>query len=88
MLGLIQGADIVIYDCMYTDDEYAKSYVGWGHSTWQEAVRLCKPAGVKKLVVFHHDPDHDDDRMDAIGRDVAAAMPGAVVAREGMELKL
>ena len=88
VLGLIQGADIVIYDCMYTDDEYAKSYVGWGHSTWQEAVRLCKPAGVKKLVVFHHDPDHDDDRMDAIGRDVAAAMPGAVVAREGMELKL
>ena len=40
--GLIEGADIAIYDCMYTDDEYAKSYVGWGHSTWQEAVRLCK----------------------------------------------
>ena len=87
VLGLIQNADIVIYDCMYTDEEYAKSYVGWGHSTWQEAVRLCKPAGVKKLVVFHHDPDHDDDRMDAIGREVAAAMPGAVVAREGMELR-
>jgi phosphoribosyl 1,2-cyclic phosphodiesterase len=86
VLGLIDGADIVIYDCMYTDEEYAKSYVGWGHSTWQEAVRLCKSARVKKLVVFHHDPDHDDDRMDAIGREVAAAMPGAVVAREGMVL--
>jgi phosphoribosyl 1,2-cyclic phosphodiesterase len=87
VLGLIRGADIVIYDCMYTDDEYARSYVGWGHSTWQEAVRLCKPAGVKKLVVFHHDPDHDDERMDAIGREVAAAMPGAVVAREGLTLR-
>jgi phosphoribosyl 1,2-cyclic phosphodiesterase len=86
VLGLIDGADIVIYDCMYTDEEYARSYVGWGHSTWQEAVRLCKAARVKKLVVFHHDPDHDDDRMDAIGREVAAAMPGAVVAREGMTL--
>ena len=86
VLGLIEGADIVIYDCMYTDEEYAKSYVGWGHSTWQEAVRLCKSARVKKLVVFHHDPDHDDDRMDAIGREVAAAMPGAEVAREGMVL--
>jgi phosphoribosyl 1,2-cyclic phosphodiesterase len=86
VLGLIQGADIVIYDCMYTDDEYARSYVGWGHSTWQEAVRLCKPAGVKKLVVFHHDPDHDDDKMDAVGREVAAAMPGAVIAREGLTL--
>ena len=88
VLGLIQGADIVIYDCMYTDEEYAKAYVGWGHSTWQEAVRLCRPAGVKKLVVFHHDPDHDDERMDEIGREVAAAMPGAIVAREGMELAL
>jgi len=36
--------------------------------------------------VFHHDPDHDDDRMDAIGREVAAAMPGAVVAHGGMLL--
>jgi len=88
VLGLIQGADIVIYDCMYTDEEYARSYVGWGHSTWQEAVRLCKPAGVKQLVVFHHDPDHDDDKLDAIGRAVAAAMPGALMAREGLELRL
>ncbi len=88
VLGLIQGADIVIYDCMYTDEEYAKSYVGWGHSTWQEAVRLCKPAGVKKLVVFHHDPDHDDDKLDAIGREVAAAMPGAAMARDGLVLRL
>lgn len=86
VLALIEGADIVIYDCMYTDEEYAKSYVGWGHSTWQEAVRLSKAAGVKKLVVFHHDPDHDDDRMDAIGREVAAALPGAIVAKEGLEL--
>jgi hypothetical protein len=42
---------------------------------------------VKKLVVFHHDPDHDDDRLDAIGREVAAAMPGAVMASEGLVLR-
>jgi phosphoribosyl 1,2-cyclic phosphodiesterase len=88
VLALIAGADIVIYDCMYTDEEYARSYVGWGHSTWQEGVRLCRAAGAKKLVVFHHDPDHDDDRLDAIGREVEAAMPGAVMAREGLTLKL
>jgi len=88
VLGLIQGADIVIYDCMYTDEEYAKSYVGWGHSTWQEGVRMCKAAGAKKLVVFHHDPDHDDDKLDAIGREVEAALPGALMAREGLELHL
>jgi len=88
VLGLIDGADVVIYDCMYTDEEFARSYVGWGHSTWQEAVRLCQSARVKKLVVFHHDPDHDDDKLDAIGREVAAALPGAILAREGLELRL
>ncbi|MSQ89381.1 MAG: MBL fold metallo-hydrolase [Betaproteobacteria bacterium] len=87
VLALIEGADILIYDCMYTDEEYAKSYVGWGHSTWQEGVRLCQTAGVKKLVVFHHDPEHDDAQLDAIGRELEAALPGAVVAREGMVLK-
>ena len=87
VLALIEGADILIYDCMYTDEEYAKSYVGWGHSTWQEGVRLCQAASVKKLVVFHHDPEHDDARLDAIGRELEAAMPGAVMAREGMVLK-
>jgi phosphoribosyl 1,2-cyclic phosphodiesterase len=85
VLGLIAGADVVIYDCMYTDEEFPK-YVGWGHSTWQEGLRLCKAAGAKRLVVFHHDPDHDDDRLDAIGREAAAAMPGAVIAREGLTL--
>lgn len=88
VLSLIAGADLVIYDCMYTDEEYAKSYVGWGHSTWQEAVRLCRAAKAKRLVVFHHDPDHDDERLDAIAREVEAAMPGAVLAREGLTLAL
>jgi phosphoribosyl 1,2-cyclic phosphodiesterase len=86
ILGLIKGADLVIYDSMYTDEEYGR-YVGWGHSTWQEGVRLCKQAGVKRLVVFHHDPEHDDDMLDGIARDVAAAMPGSMVAQEGMVLE-
>ena len=86
ILALIERADLVIYDCMYTDAEYP-NYVGWGHSTWQEAVRLCKQAGAKRLAVFHHDPDHDDDLLDGIGREVEKAMPGSVVAREGLTLE-
>ena len=86
ILGLIEGADLVIYDSMYTDEEYPQ-YVGWGHSTWQEGVRLCTQAGVKRLVVFHHDPEHDDDMLDAVARDVEAALPGSLVAREGMVLE-
>ena len=56
ILGLIEGADIVIYDCTYTDEEFTKR-ADWGHSTWEEGVRLCDAANVKTFVVFHHDPD-------------------------------
>jgi phosphoribosyl 1,2-cyclic phosphodiesterase len=83
----MEGADAVVYDSMYTDDEYPK-YVGWGHSTWQEGVRLCKAAGVKKLIVFHHDPEHSDEQLDGISREVEKQLPGSVVAREGLVLEL
>jgi len=86
VLGLIAGADLVIYDCMYTDDEYRR-YVGWGHSTWQEGIRLCKEAGAQRMVVFHHDPDHDDDMLDGIAREVEKALPGSLVAHEGLVLE-
>ena len=86
VLGLIAHADLVVYDCMYTDDEYRR-YVGWGHSTWQEGIRLCKEAGVKRMVVFHHDPDHDDEMLDGIAREVGRLLPGSVVAHEGLVLE-
>jgi phosphoribosyl 1,2-cyclic phosphodiesterase len=85
ILRLIKGADIVIYDSTYTDEEYPK-YVGWGHSTWQEGVRLCDKAKSGRLVVFHHDPTHDDTFMDGIAAAAAKARPNTVVAREGLTL--
>ncbi|MEE8188302.1 MAG: MBL fold metallo-hydrolase [Kiloniellales bacterium] len=85
ILGLIEGADIVIYDSSFTDEEYPR-YRNWGHSTWQEGVRLCQRAGVARLVLFHHDPSHDDAFMDEVARQAEAALPGTLVAREGMVL--
>ena len=87
VLGLIAGADYVIYDSTYTDAELPAK-VGWGHSTWQEGLRLVRRAGAEQLVVFHHDPDHDDDDMAAIERELADASDNAVVAREGLRLEL
>jgi phosphoribosyl 1,2-cyclic phosphodiesterase len=87
VLGLIAGADVVIYDSTYTDAELPAK-VGWGHSTWQEGVRLVRHAGAKRLVVFHHDPDHDDDDMTAIEHQLAGESDNAVVAREGLRLEL
>jgi phosphoribosyl 1,2-cyclic phosphodiesterase len=86
ILGLIAGADLMIYDSTYTDEEYPR-YTGWGHSTWQEGARLCAAAAVKTFVVFHHDPGHDDQFMDRVQSAVEAQRPGSIVAREGMVLR-
>ena len=86
ILGLVSGADVMIYDATYTDAEYP-SHKDWGHSTWQEGVRLANAAGVRTLVIFHHDPGHDDDFMDQVAADAAAARPGTIVAQEGLVLR-
>ena len=86
VLALIAGADIVIYDSTYDDAEFA-AHIGWGHSTWQEGIRIADMAKVKQLVIFHHDPGHDDDEMDRIAAAAAKTRPGTVVAKEGLILK-
>jgi phosphoribosyl 1,2-cyclic phosphodiesterase len=88
VLDLIAGADLVIYDSTYTDDEFPTK-VGWGHSTWQEGIRLCRAANVRRIAIFHHDPEHDDTFMTALEDDARCDWPeGALVAREGMVLTL
>ena len=85
-LKLAEGTDLMIYDSTYTDKEFpARS--DWGHSTWQEGLRLANAANVKIFVVFHHDPDHTDGFMDRVAIDVEKARQGSVVALEGMVLR-
>lgn len=86
VLALMDGADVAIYDATFTDAEY-RGYAGWGHSTWREGVRAADAAGVGTLVLFHHDPSHDDAAMDRIASDAAAARPGTLVAIDGMVLR-
>jgi phosphoribosyl 1,2-cyclic phosphodiesterase len=91
LLHLARDADILIYDACYTDEEYhdpKAPKVGWGHSTWQEAIKLAKAAGVKKAVIFHHDPNHCDDFLDDVGVQVQSVFPNSVLAREGMVLSV
>jgi ribonuclease Z len=91
VLRLANNADILIYDSTYTDEEYYSSKspkIGWGHSTWQEAVKVAEAANVKTLVIFHHDPSHDDEFLDRIGQEAKQKFPGAVMAKEGMELNV
>jgi phosphoribosyl 1,2-cyclic phosphodiesterase len=60
------GADVFIYDAMFTPQEYESGKKGWGHSTWLEGTKLARQAGVKKLFLSHFNPDHDDDQIDEI----------------------
>lgn len=87
MAELARNADLLIYDSNYTDAEYAQ-HVGWGHSTWREAVRLADTANVKQVALFHHDPSHDDAQMDAIEGEAQALRPATFAAREGAVIDL
>ena len=87
ILGLIDGADLVVYDSTYTDDQFPAK-IGWGHSTWQEGIRLCRAANVKRLAIFHHDPDHEDRFMDGVEANARLEWEGTIVAREHMRIKL
>jgi phosphoribosyl 1,2-cyclic phosphodiesterase len=87
ILGLIEGADLVIYDSTYTEEEFP-ARVGWGHSTWNEGVKLCRMAGAGSMAIFHHDPDHEDDFMDKIEADARSEWDNVFAAREQMEVEL
>jgi phosphoribosyl 1,2-cyclic phosphodiesterase len=92
-IDFLRDADLVIHDAQYTADEYA-SKIGWGHSTFEAAVDMCRLAGVKRLALTHHDPLRDDDGVDLIqeAARTRASETGAQLdvfaAKEGLETEL
>jgi phosphoribosyl 1,2-cyclic phosphodiesterase len=58
-----RGAAVLVHDTMYTTEEYP-DFMGWGHSTYQDAVELAIEAEVERLVLFHHRPERTDDDID------------------------
>jgi ribonuclease BN (tRNA processing enzyme) len=95
LVRFLNGVDLLIHDAMYTPAEL-DSHRGWGHSSYEEAVELAAEAGVNRLVLFHHEPEHDDGAMDtllAAAQRVARQHGGkapleVVAAQEGMKLSL
>ncbi|MCA9298552.1 MAG: hypothetical protein KDA28_05770, partial [Phycisphaerales bacterium] len=79
----VSGADLLIHDSMYTDEEYPRR-LGWGHSTFSQALRLAEDAGVKRLLFFHHDPTRSDDALDAI---VGRIRDGALARGSSVEME-
>lgn len=93
VVAFVAGADLLIADGQYTDDEYPKK-IGWGHPRASTVVDLAVQAGVKQLALYHHDPMHSDAFVDDVvlrcRKRASAAGSHLVVfgAREGLELKL
>jgi ribonuclease BN (tRNA processing enzyme) len=93
LLKLAMGVDLLIYDSQYTPEEYAGTSggipkLGWGHSTFEEAVKLAKGASAKKLILYHHDPMQNDAAVAEKERRARALFASCEAAREGLIVEL
>jgi ribonuclease Z len=90
LIYLAQDADILIYDGAYADHAYYDLHATQAASdvAWRSAIMLAKEAQVRQLVLFYHDPDHDDEQLDQLEMKVRASFSNAMMAREGMILQV
>lgn len=84
---LAAHASVLVHDAQYLPDEYG-GHLGWGHSTWEHAVRAAQRADVKRLVLISHDPDRTDEGVDALLSRARAVFPNTDAAYPGMQLTL
>ena len=82
LVRFVRGASVLVHDTMYTAGEYA-TFVGWGHSTYEQAVELALDADVERLVLFHHRPERSDEEVDR-----CVERCRALVARRGRALEV
>lgn len=89
--ALAEDVDVLFHDAQYFEDEY-ETRVGWGHSSVSDAVAFRRAVGARRLLLFHHEPQHSDDsleRLEAHAQSIAAPdEPKAELAREGMVIEL
>lgn len=94
LVELGRSADLLVYDGMYTPEEYEARHKGWGHSTWDQGLSIAAKAQVKHYMVFHHDPSHDDGFLDGLKSDLVKAAQTLApnlqcdLAREGLSVEL
>ncbi len=87
-LEFVDGADLLIHDAQYTHVEYEEAKQGFGHSTLEMATEVAHAARVRKLILFHHEPTYDDDKLDAMQAEAQSHFANTYSASEGMEINL
>ena len=85
---LASGADVLVYDAQYSPEQVASSRKNWGHSSWLEGVKIARTARVRNLVLFHHDPDSSDQKVDGFLSAARQEFPATWAATEGMTITL
>jgi phosphoribosyl 1,2-cyclic phosphodiesterase len=86
-LEFVEGADLLIHDAQYTPDEYQNKQ-GFGHSTVEMATKVALEAQVRKLILFHHEPTYDDNKLDAMQAEAQSRFANTYSASEGMVIDL
>lgn len=87
IVDLATGADLLIHEAQYTQEQL-ENRRGWGHSSHEQAIEVADRAGVKHLIMTHHDPDHDDGFLRRIEKKCQKRFPNCQLAREGMEFEI
>ncbi|MBT5157204.1 MAG: MBL fold metallo-hydrolase [Rhodobiaceae bacterium] len=87
LIAFMRDADMTVYDCTFDDSEFEHRQ-GWGHSTWQEGLRLAQAAQVKKFGIFHHEPERSDEALMEIEKQAQHQLPQSLVTRDFMHLKI
>ncbi|HWJ30874.1 MAG TPA: MBL fold metallo-hydrolase [Gaiellaceae bacterium] len=86
--SIAAGADVLVHDAQFSEEEYSQR-VGWGHSSSADAIAYAEAVGAGEVVLFHHDPNHDDAWLDESERRLAGSNGSApTFAREGMVLEI
>lgn len=91
LIEFAKDAELLIHDAQYDPDEYMDSRApkqGFGHSTYEMATEVAKAANAKRLVLFHHDPSHNDQKIAEIEAKAQKLFPNCTAGAEGLEFIL
>ena len=87
VIEFASDSDILIHDAQYTPEDQIK-HIGWGHSSWQNAVDVAIQSNTKKLILFHHSPDYNDDELRDIEKKSKLSFKNVIAAKQDLEIDL
>ena len=80
-------SDVLIHEAHFTPEDLPK-FVGWGHSSWEEAVDIAKSSNSKQLVLFHHSPTYSDAIVNSLTKDAKKVFNNVIAAKQGLEITI